>query len=189
MRSRMRTAVIVLRRIVGRQKRAAIEEQAATPITSADKTKCVGGVSVLGARLRKILRATFHVSQRIVGRDRQIGRLESPASFVRTAAPCFVNPRLGTLEQRSVHQRNAVQVVPRHAVVAGVVVATDEVRFFGNHESAIGKHLSHARIIGHLREGSGVRTAATAAAGTTVMCRFVRIVQTGRTVTANHDQT
>ena len=61
-------------------------------------------------------------------------------------------------------------------------------KFLLESQPLIGQQMSHAGIVCHLRKGSRIRTAPTAAAGSTIMGGFVRIVQTGRTMTADHDQ-
>ena len=86
-------AIVVARRIVRDQKRAPIEEQPARPRPPADDAERVGGMAVLGPRLRQIGGASLHVGQRrqrrIPARDahRTGGTVRAPRAASSSRSP------------------------------------------------------------------------------------------------------
>ncbi len=88
----------------------------------------------------------------------------------------------GSLEERSESCRDEILVEERHLVVAGVALGSNEPGRRVDRQPLRGQQLAHARVVGHLREGAGVRPASPATARTTVMGRLVRVVETDRSM-------
>ena len=168
--------------IVRDQKRAPIEEQPACPRPPADDAERVRGMAVLRPRLRQIGGASLHVGQRRQRRIPARDRVEPAAPFVRLAPPRRLNRLPGSLEQRLATRRDEILVEERDRVVAGVALGSDEPGGRVDGQPLGGQQLAHARVVGHLREGPGVRPAASAPARTAVVGRLVRVVEADRSV-------
>jgi hypothetical protein len=108
--------------------------------------------------------------------------IETAAPFVRFATPCRLNRVHRPIKQRPPVRGKEIVVEERHRVIAGVALASDEPRCRVDRNPLGGKQLPHARIVGHLRECAGVGPAAAAAARSTIVCRFVGIVEADRAV-------
>ena len=137
---------------------------------------------VLGTRLRQIVGASLHVRERRRRRIPARDAIETAAPFVRLATPRRLNRVHSPLEQRPRRLGDEIVVEERHLVVAGVALASDEPRGRVDRQPLGGKQLPHARIVGHVRECAGVGPAAAAAARSTVVRRFVRVVEADRSV-------
>jgi hypothetical protein len=74
-------------RVRTNEKRAAVEEQAACADPPADDAERIGGMAVLGARLRQISGASLDVGQRRQRRIPARDRVETTAPFVRLPPP------------------------------------------------------------------------------------------------------
>ena len=130
--------------------------------------RCSSRSAVLGERCRC----------RIPLRD----AIETAAPFVRFATPCRLNRVHGPLEQRPPVSGKEIVVEERHLVIAGVALASDEPRARCNRQPLGGKQLLHAGIVGHLRKCAGIGPAPAAAARSTIVRRFVGIVEADRSM-------
>ena len=137
---------------------------------------------VLGTRLRQIVGPALNVGERRDGRIPPGNAVEAAAPLVRFAPARGLDGFHGAIEERPHRIRHEVVVEERHLVVAGVALAPQKPCARANRQPLGREQLPDARVIGHLREGAGVRPPATAAAGAAVVRRLVRVVEADRPV-------
>ena len=76
-------------------------------------------------------------------------------------------------------RRNTVNIEKRQVVIRSVMESTDENGIWRDVDSAFPNRSAHARIVEHLSHGPRIRPTHPAAAGTTVMSGFMRVIHAG----------
>ncbi len=181
-------AVGVLRRVVGDQEYAAVEEGAAGGGTAADVGRRVGGMAELRACLRIVIGAPGHVLPGGFGRQGERCRHEAAAAFLGVQPAGAVDDLPQLRERRGQRGRDQVGVEPGDHVVAGVVYRTDEPAVVGNRDAAVGEDGAHLGAVGHRRDQPRVGAGKMAGAGAAVVGRGVRVVLAVRAVAGDDDQ-
>ena len=138
-------ALVVLRRVVGRQERASVHEEPAAPAAPTDEAHGVRRVAVLRARLGQVHRARLDVLQGALDVHGERRRLEPPTALVGVAATRLLQRLADPLEPRPVGVRQGVEVVPDHVVVARVVVRAQERHLVRELDAALGEERADAR--------------------------------------------
>ena len=182
-------AIVVARRIVGDQERAAIEKQPARARPAADDAERIGRVAVLGPRLRQIVGASLHMRQcrrrRIPPRERHrtgdTVRAPRDVSSSRSRPP-LARAAVATPQGRDPRRRTS----PR---CCRCCAGRRRTMSLASIEHPLRrKQLAHAGVVGHLRESPRVRSAPSAAARPAVVRRLVGVVEADRSVPDHQHQ-
>ena len=83
---------------------------------------------------------------------------------------------------------SASSVVEFHVVTTRIVISANEPGVIGNFDAALAQVVAHLGPVGHGREKPRIGSAAASSARSTIVGRFVRVVQTGRSMAEDHDQ-
>ena len=180
--------VVVRGRIVGDQKRPAVEKQSAGPRPPADDGRGVRGVAEFRTDLREVNRPRLHVFARLPWRDVEGRGFEPTAPLVRVGDACLITgpPQLVDITAMALWQ--AVRIEPGDGVGAGIEDAADESGVVGNGQPFVREPAAHAVVVGHHGEGAGVGSARPTATGAAVVGAFVGIVEAGRAMPDHGDE-
>ena len=124
----------------------------------------------------------------LVDRLGHLGRFKPTATLVGIALAGFFQCGACGFKQAAVRDRNAIEVVPSHAVVACVVITAEEKYRLGNGQLTIIEQPANAGVVGHLCKSARIRSPPTSATRAAVVCGFVRVIETGGTMPTDDDE-
>ena len=144
---------------------------------------------ILGSRLREVLAAFFHMTERCVRIRIRGARFESPGALEGVLRSRLIQGAANRLQIGLVRGGERVEIEEFHVIAAGIVIAADEPRIRGNVDASLPQAVANFRPVGHGGKEPRVGAAAASPAGSAIMGRFVRIVEAGRSMAQDHHQT
>ena len=145
-------------------------------------------MAVLRPRLRQVRSTSLDVSQRRKRRIPRRNAVEPPAAFVRLTPARGIDCIPCSLKYRLVLRRNKIVIIEGHHVIACISLGADEPGTVRDVQTFRGQKLPDSRVVGHLCECARVGPATPPTARAAIVGRFMRIVETDRSVSYDKDE-